>query len=143
VTLPPACLLYSPEYRPRGATGLVTLTGCAGDGGKERLELATVWADRSARPRLLPVAHWLILAACRLPAGGSRTADQPADRFRKLTWSEDRAEARASQPAPKKERREGHAWLGWLKPGRTKPGRLRADARPSPSRAPRARRRWG
>jgi Mg-chelatase subunit ChlD len=65
VVLPPACLPYSPEYRPAEAgTGLAALERLArSTGGNERVELASVWQDFPRRPRLVEVGHWLLVAA--------------------------------------------------------------------------------
>lgn len=121
VTLPPACLLYSPEFRPaEGATGLVTLDRLArATGGKERLELATVWADLERRPRLIPAASWLILAAVvlfLLEVLERRTS--LLSRFRRLTWAEE-VPAAAKQPA--REKAAAGGWFGWLRRKKPKP----------------------
>ncbi len=65
VSLPPVCLPYSPEFRPAQAErGLATLERLGrATGGKERLDLATIWHDLPRQVRLLPVARWLLLAA--------------------------------------------------------------------------------
>jgi Mg-chelatase subunit ChlD len=65
VALPPVCLPYSPEYRPaEPGTGLAALERLArSTGGKERVELASIWQDFPRQPRLVQVGHWLLLAA--------------------------------------------------------------------------------
>jgi Mg-chelatase subunit ChlD len=65
VVLPPVCLPYSPEYKPaQGDRGLATLEKLGrATGGKERVELAGIWKDLPRRPRLVPVARWLLAAA--------------------------------------------------------------------------------
>ena len=71
-TLPPARLLYSPEYRPRhdrfaadappsGSATLVELARLTG--GQARADLASMWQDLAPRPRAVAVAPWLWLAA--------------------------------------------------------------------------------
>jgi Mg-chelatase subunit ChlD len=71
VSLPPVCLPYSPEFRPpeRG-TGLAALERMArASGGKERVEVATIWDDMPRLPRLISMAPWLLLAAVVLLLG--------------------------------------------------------------------------
>jgi Mg-chelatase subunit ChlD len=65
VALPPVCLPYSPEFQPAlGERGGLTLERLAGGtGGKERLELPSIWKDLPRRPRLVPLAPWLLSAA--------------------------------------------------------------------------------
>jgi hypothetical protein len=80
VALPPVCLPYSPEYEPlptRAISGkdadaqtparwgpsaleeLARLTG-----GRERLELGNLWKEMPRHARLIPLAPWLLIAAC-------------------------------------------------------------------------------
>jgi hypothetical protein len=68
VSLPPACLPYSPEYRPgEGGAGLATLERLArATGGRERLELAALWQEMPKVPRLVEIGPWLLLAAVLL-----------------------------------------------------------------------------
>lgn len=82
VPLPPACLPYSPEYEPPslrerdqaksddpdgkatnrwGSASLETLGKLSG--GRERIELASIWRDLPRQPRLIPLAPWLLAAA--------------------------------------------------------------------------------
>ncbi len=65
VALPPVCLPYSPEFRPaQGERGQLTLERLArATGGKERLELPSIWKELPRRPRLVPIAPWLLGAA--------------------------------------------------------------------------------
>ena len=64
VTLPPARLLYSPEYLPRDRDGRATLDTLADTTrGSARADLGSIWADLAPVPRFVPVAHWLWLAA--------------------------------------------------------------------------------
>ena len=53
VALPPVCLPYSPEFKPdQNDRGLQTLEKLSrSTGGKERLELATIWQDMPRVPR--------------------------------------------------------------------------------------------
>jgi Mg-chelatase subunit ChlD len=69
--LPPVCLPYSPEYAPavtgpgeadRGRAALERLARATG--GVERVELSGAWKDLPRRPRVYPLAPWLLLAAC-------------------------------------------------------------------------------
>jgi Mg-chelatase subunit ChlD len=64
-TLTPACLPYSPEYRPpdanEGARALERLARATG--GIERLNLADVWKDIPRQPRFISAAPYLLLAA--------------------------------------------------------------------------------
>jgi Mg-chelatase subunit ChlD len=63
--LPPVCLPYSPEYAPAEAgTGLAALERLArASGGKERLDLAGIWSELPKQARMMPIGHWLLLAA--------------------------------------------------------------------------------
>jgi hypothetical protein len=64
-TLAPMCLPYSPEYLPQkpgqGAAALERLARATG--GCQRLTLADVWRDIPRRPRSVPLAPYLLLAA--------------------------------------------------------------------------------
>lgn len=62
VALPPVCLPYSPEFKPdSGDRGSQTLERLArATGGKERLELATIWQDLPRIPRLQSLRPWLL-----------------------------------------------------------------------------------
>lgn len=70
-TLPPVCLPYSPEHAPRGeGEGLETLERLArATGGKERVDLASIWGDIPKTPRIISLAPWLLLAAIVLLLG--------------------------------------------------------------------------
>jgi Mg-chelatase subunit ChlD len=67
--LAPVCLPYSPEYAPaplgagddRGRSALEKLARSTG--GVERVDLSGVWKDMPQRPRSVPLASWLLLAA--------------------------------------------------------------------------------
>jgi len=67
--LAPVCLPYSPEYAPsplgasddRGRSALERLARSTG--GIERVELSGIWKDLPKRPRSVPLAPWLLLAA--------------------------------------------------------------------------------
>lgn len=65
VSLPPVCLPYSPEFKPReGKRGLLTLERIAlTTGGSERLNLSGIWRDLPRMPRTAEIGHWLLLAA--------------------------------------------------------------------------------
>ena len=65
VALPPVCLPYSPEFQPvEKGRGLVTLAHLArASGGKERLELASVWKELPRHVRLVSLAPWLLSTA--------------------------------------------------------------------------------
>lgn len=63
-TLPPARLLYSPEYLPRSQDGLDVLRALADlTEGIARTEMASVWDDLVPIDRFRSIAHWLWLAA--------------------------------------------------------------------------------
>jgi Mg-chelatase subunit ChlD len=64
VVLPPACLPYSPEFKPaEGETGLPTLERLAhATGGKERLNLGEIWRDIPRHPRLVDISSWFLFA---------------------------------------------------------------------------------
>ncbi|HEY1490844.1 MAG TPA: VWA domain-containing protein, partial [Verrucomicrobiae bacterium] len=65
VTLPPVCLPYSPEFAPeqpgRGAAALTQIATTSG--GKERIEIPTVWADLQVKARYIEIVPWLLVAA--------------------------------------------------------------------------------
>lgn len=65
VALPPVCLPYSPEFQPaEKGRGLATLEHLArASGGKERLELASMWKELPRHVRFVPLAPWLLSAA--------------------------------------------------------------------------------
>ena len=65
VSLPPVCLLYSPEFKPdESHKGTSTLKDLARvTGGKERVNLAGIWKDLPRKPRLVQIAHWLLILA--------------------------------------------------------------------------------
>jgi len=71
VTLPPVCLPYSPEYAPAAAdAGPAALDKRArATGGIERVDLAGIWKDLPKKPRLTPLAPYLLLAAAVLLLG--------------------------------------------------------------------------
>jgi hypothetical protein len=65
VTLPPVCLPYSPEFKPadigQGQESLVRLAKITG--GKERIDLAGIWADLPKQAQMIALSKWLLLAA--------------------------------------------------------------------------------
>jgi len=65
VTLPPVCLLYSPEFNSgepgAGRAALERLAGATG--GAERTDLAGIWGSLPSRARWVEISHWLILLA--------------------------------------------------------------------------------
>ena len=65
VTLPPQCMLYSPEYQPRDAGfGEAALQSVARvTGGKDRPDLTGIWKDLPRYPRMVPIGRWLLLTA--------------------------------------------------------------------------------
>ncbi len=65
VALPPVCLPYSPEFQPaEKGRGQATLEHLArASGGKERLELASIWKELPRHVRLVPLAPWLLSIA--------------------------------------------------------------------------------
>jgi hypothetical protein len=64
VTLPPACLPYSPEFAPdqpgRGAMALEQIA--ATTGGGERIEIPKIWSELPVRSRYVALAPWLLVA---------------------------------------------------------------------------------
>lgn len=63
-TLPPARLLYSPEYLPRSRDGSDILRGIADvTQGTARTEIGSIWGDLVPIDRFSSIAHWLWLAA--------------------------------------------------------------------------------
>jgi hypothetical protein len=64
-SLPPACLPYSPEFKPaeagQGERVLSRLSRMTG--GAQRTNLAGIWAEVPARPRFVNLAPWLLVAA--------------------------------------------------------------------------------
>jgi Mg-chelatase subunit ChlD len=63
VTLPPACLPYSPEFAPdqpgRGAATLAQIATTTG--GKEREEIPKIWGDLPVKSRYVELAPWLLV----------------------------------------------------------------------------------
>jgi Mg-chelatase subunit ChlD len=68
VTLPPACLPYSPEFAPdqpgRGAATLAQIATTTG--GKERVEISKIWEELPVKSRYVELAPWLLVAAAIL-----------------------------------------------------------------------------
>lgn len=63
-TLPPARLLYSPEYLPASRDGDATLRALAGmTQGQARSELGAIWDDLIPIDRFKSIGHWLWLIA--------------------------------------------------------------------------------
>jgi hypothetical protein len=67
-SLPPACLPYSPEFKPaepgQGQKLLARLARMTG--GQQRTNLAGIWGDVPSRPRYVNLAAWLVAAAMLL-----------------------------------------------------------------------------
>jgi Mg-chelatase subunit ChlD len=123
VALPPACLPYSPEFRPaEPGTGLAALERLArATGGKERVELPSIWADFPRLPRLVEVGRWLLLAAVvvlllevlerrtgllsqalgRAFRRRARAPAAPAEKVRALPWLKRRPGRKPAAPPPK------------------------------------------
>ncbi|HSY17446.1 MAG TPA: VWA domain-containing protein [Candidatus Acidoferrales bacterium] len=63
VTLPAACLPYSPEFAPdqpgRGAATLAQIATTTG--GTERIEIPKIWNELPIRPRYVELAPWLLV----------------------------------------------------------------------------------
>jgi hypothetical protein len=63
VTLPAACLPYSPEFAPnqpgRGAATLAQIA--ATTGGRERVEIPKIWGELPVRSRYVELAPWLLV----------------------------------------------------------------------------------
>ncbi len=68
VTLPAACLPYSPEYAPdqpgRGAATLAQIATTTG--GKERVEIPKIWNELPIKSRFVELAPWLLVLATLL-----------------------------------------------------------------------------
>jgi Mg-chelatase subunit ChlD len=64
VTLPPACLPYSPEFAPdqpgRGAAALAQIATTTG--GRERVEIPKIWGELPVKSRYVELAPWLLVA---------------------------------------------------------------------------------
>jgi Mg-chelatase subunit ChlD len=64
VTLPPACLPYSPEFAPdqpgRGAATLAQIATTTG--GRAREEIPKIWGDLPIKSRYVELAPWLLVA---------------------------------------------------------------------------------
>jgi Mg-chelatase subunit ChlD len=64
VTLPAACLPYSPEFAPdqpgRGAATLAQIA--ATTGGQDRLEIPKIWSELPVKSRYVELAPWLLVA---------------------------------------------------------------------------------
>lgn len=65
ISLPPACLPYSPEFRPqepgKGRDLLIQLADSTG--GVERMEMSGIWKDIPRIARYHAFAHWLLITA--------------------------------------------------------------------------------
>jgi hypothetical protein len=68
VTLPAACLPYSPEFAPdqpgRGAATLAQIATTTG--GRERVEIPKIWSELPVKSRYVELAPWLLVAAAIL-----------------------------------------------------------------------------
>jgi Mg-chelatase subunit ChlD len=118
VSLPPACLPYSPEFQPpEGDHGLPALQRLArATGGQERLEPSGIWKELPRHMRLIRVDRWLLAAAVLLlllEVLERRTgflsqqghvvweaAQIPAARARKLVGAKRKAVVRPAAAAP-------------------------------------------
>ncbi len=64
VTLPPACLPYSPEFAPdqpgRGPAALAQIAMTTG--GRERVEIPKIWGELPVKSRYVELAPWLLVA---------------------------------------------------------------------------------
>jgi Mg-chelatase subunit ChlD len=111
VALPPVCLPYSPEFRPdHNERGLRTLEKLSrSTGGKERLEIASIWQDMPRQPRMISMTRWLltaVLVLLLLEVLERRTGLLRAPRW--LTWRRQKAEGRR-QKADGRQMAEGGA----------------------------------
>ena len=68
VTLPAACLPYSPEFAPdQPGRGAATLAQTAATtGGRERLDIAKMWSELPVKSRYVELPPWLFVAAAIL-----------------------------------------------------------------------------
>jgi Mg-chelatase subunit ChlD len=68
VTLPPACLPYSPEFAPdqpgRGAATLAEIATTTG--GAERAEIPKIWTELPLKSRYVELAPWLLVVGAVL-----------------------------------------------------------------------------
>ncbi len=68
VTLPAACLPYSPEFAPdqpgRGAATLAQIATTTG--GRERVEIPKIWSELPVKSRYVELAPWLLVLAAIL-----------------------------------------------------------------------------
>ena len=68
VTLPAACLPYSPEFAPdqpgRGAATLAQIATTTS--GRERVEIPKIWSELPVKSRYVELAPWLLVAAAVL-----------------------------------------------------------------------------
>jgi Mg-chelatase subunit ChlD len=103
--LPPVCLPYSPEYRPdvngRGVESLEKLARATG--GKERVDVSTVWQDMPHLPRSISLSRWLlstVLVLLLLEVLERRTGLLRAPRWLRLrrAVAEGTTERRAPRP---------------------------------------------
>jgi len=122
VALPPVCLPYAPEFEPpalaaqkagadgpSNAWGMLALERLARiTGGKERIELPSIWRDMIRLPRLIPLTLWLVVAASivfllevleRLTGVLARLGTVAGMRRRVRETPVSRAEATAALPA--------------------------------------------
>jgi len=65
ISLPPVCLVYSPEYQPADPTrSQKTLASLAKmTGGTERVDVAGIWQDLPIRPHRFLLSPWLLFIA--------------------------------------------------------------------------------
>jgi hypothetical protein len=127
VALPPVCLPYSPEFRPaEPGSGLAALERLArATGGKERVELASIWADFPRLPRFVEIGPWLVLAALAL-----LLLEVAERRTGLLALARGKLIRKRERPTVRKdEKKEGWHWLG----PRRAPAALPSGARPAPA----------
>jgi hypothetical protein len=128
VALPPACLPYSPEFRPAEAgTGLAALDRLAkATGGKERVDLGSIWADFPRQPRWVEIGHWLLVAAVLLLL--VEVLERRTGFLALLIRRKQKARAEAKPPARPPEPSKGWSWL--------KAGRKTTQAASQPAKVP-------
>ena len=125
-SLPPACLPYSPEFKPaepgQGQKALSRLARMTG--GAQRTNLAGIWDEVPSRPRYVNLATWLLVAAMLLllmEVLERRTGLLSAARLGRF-----RLRREDKQPAP----------AAAPRPGRRAKGRKPAAEQAAPGKAP-------